>query len=64
MAVEPVTQVNAAASTDPTSTSADADVQQAFAEGIVKFMGVMLQSAQADIPDAINDTTSTPDAPG
>ncbi|WP_131115245.1 hypothetical protein [Lichenihabitans psoromatis] len=62
--VTPVGQSTSAAATDPGSDQATADMQQAFAEGVVKFMGTVLQSTQADITEAINDNTSNPDAPG
>jgi hypothetical protein len=59
-------------SIDPTDNAGPADangdpspssVQQAFAEGVLNFMAVQLQSAESDITASINDTTSDPDAP-
>lgn len=62
--VGPVTQTSSSSATDPGSQTAQTAMQQAFADGIVKFMGIMLQGAESDIISAINDNTSTPDAPG
>ena len=61
MDIPPVGQATAAAAPDP-STDDTATLQQAFAEGVVKFMGVELQSSESDTIEAINDTTSDPDA--
>ena len=62
--IAPVEPVNAnAAPADPNASGADAQMQQAFAEGIARFMGTMLMSMESDIQEACNDTTSDPDAP-
>lgn len=45
------------------SQGGDSKVQEAFQQGIVKFMGSMLQSMESDITQAIQDNTSDPDAP-
>ena len=58
----PVTPVNAAQTTNPGAETAQQQLQQAFAQGLVQFMGVMLQNAESDVAAAINDNTSTPDA--
>jgi hypothetical protein len=50
-------------STAPGGDDSSAELQQAFSDGVLKFMVTMLQSAQSDITDAINDTTSDPDDP-
>ena len=63
MAVEPVSQTTQAAPTDPSSSADQTELQNAFAQGIVQFMGTMMQSLESDVVDAINDDTSTPDAP-
>lgn len=55
-----VSQPNA---TDPAATVPDTKLQDAFAKGIVEFMGMTVQSAESDIQAAANDTTSDPDAP-
>lgn len=63
--ISPVGAVGAAAAPDSgaeTNTDA-ATLQDAFARGVVSFMGIMLQSVEGDTIDSINDTTSTPDAP-
>ena len=55
-----------ATATTPPDTDTDADsghLGDAFSQGIVQYMGSMLQSSESDIIDAINDTTSDPDAP-
>jgi hypothetical protein len=49
---------------DPGQDAAQAELQQAFQEGIAKFGMMMLQNAQNDIIESINDNTSNPDAPG
>jgi hypothetical protein len=49
---------------DPGQAAAQAELQQAFQEGVAKFGMMMLQSAQNDIIESINDNTSNPDAPG
>ena len=60
-----ITPVGAAATTPPdTEPDTDSgDLGDAFSLGIVQYMGSMLQSSESDIIDAINDTTSDPDAP-
>ena len=62
----PLSPTGAAASAAPGDTSAaapDATLNDAFAQGVVRFMGIMLQGAQSDVQDACNDKVSTPDAP-
>jgi hypothetical protein len=54
---------------DPTSSNDpdvhnQADVQEAFQMGLIKFMITMLQGAESDVVSAINDNTSDPDAVG
>jgi hypothetical protein len=61
--VTPIDAAGNAAPTDAGNNSSSSTVQQAFADGIVKFMGIQLQNAQSDITAAINDNTSDPDAP-
>lgn len=61
--ISPVGAVGGAAAPDPTQDTSNATLQDAFAQGVVSFMGIMLQGVQSDIIDSINDTTSTPDAP-
>ncbi len=58
-----VGQVGAATAADPAPDTVPADLQQAFAEGVVRFMAAELQSSESDTISAINDTTSDPDAP-
>ena len=53
----------ATAPTDATTSSDDGELADAFSQGLVQFMGTMLQSSESDVTDAINDTTSDPDAP-
>lgn len=63
MDVTPVGQAGGAAAPDPATDSAPTDLQQAFAEGVVRFMAAELESSESDTISAINDTTSDPDAP-
>ncbi len=63
MSIEPVTHVNNAAAADPSSDADSSKVQEAFSQGLVLFMGTLLQSAESEIVASINDNTSTPDAP-
>ena len=61
--VPPVSAAASPAPADASASSSQADLNAAFAKGVVQFMGIMLQGAQSDIQDACNDTVSTPDAP-
>ena len=61
--ITPVAPVDTTAVPDPGAATQNAQVQQAFADGIAKFMGSMLMGMQSDIQEACNDTTSDPDAP-
>lgn len=61
--ISPIGAVGAAAAPDPAADTSTAALQDAFARGIVSFMGIMLQGVEGDTIDSINDTTSTPDAP-
>ncbi len=61
--IAPVGQVGGAATPTPTTDSSSTQLQQAFADGVVQFMGAELQSSESDTISAINDTTSDPDAP-
>ena len=63
MDVTAVGQAGGAAAPDPTQDVAPTDLQQAFAEGVVRFMAAELESSESDTISAINDTTSDPDAP-
>ncbi len=58
-----IAPVSAAATTPPDTDADSGDLGDAFSQGIVQYMGSMLQSSESDIIDAINDTTSDPDAP-
>ena len=53
----------ATAPVDTTSSSDTSEMADAFSKGLLQFMGTMLQSSESDVIDAINDTTSDPDAP-
>ncbi len=61
--ITPVAPAGGAAPTNPSNPTDPSQLQQAFAEGIVKFMGIELQNSESDTISAINDTTSDPDAP-
>ena len=61
--ISPVGAVGGAAAPDLAQDTPNADLQKAFAQGVVGFTGIMLQGVQSDTIDSINDTTSTPDAP-
>lgn len=61
--IAPVAQSGAPATTNPANETDAATLQNAFAQGIVQFMGVMLQSAESDVISSINDSTSDPDSP-
>jgi hypothetical protein len=51
-------------SSNPTDTGDQAQVEDAFQQGLLKFMLTMLQGAESDVISAINDDTSDPDAVG
>jgi hypothetical protein len=61
--VTPIDAASSAGPADAGNNSSSSTVQQAFADGIVQFMAVQLQSAESDVAAAINDNTSDPDAP-
>lgn len=61
--VTPVGQGGGTSPTDPSNDPAASQLQQAFSDGVVKFMGMELQSSENDTISAINDDTSNPDAP-
>jgi len=61
--VTPIDAAGNAGPADAGNNSSSSTVQQAFADGIVQFMAVQLQSAESDVTAAINDNTSDPDAP-
>lgn len=61
--ISPVGAAGGAAAPDPSTDTSTAALQEAFAQGVVNFMGIMLQGVEGDTIDSINDTTSTPDAP-
>lgn len=63
MDVTAVGQAGGTAAPEPAPDSAQTDLQQAFAQGVVRFMAAELQSSESDTISAINDTTSDPDAP-
>jgi len=60
--VQAVAPVSSTTSSDPATAPASAELANAFAQGIVQFMGTMIQSTEGDIQEACNDTTSDPDA--
>ncbi len=61
--IAPVSSTANTTPTDPTTAGDPNQLADAFSKGVVQFMGVMLQSSESDTIDAINDTTSDPDAP-
>ncbi len=61
--IQSVGAVSGAAPSDPGTAPASADLADAFAKGIVQFMGVLLQNSESDVQQACNDSTSDPDAP-
>ena len=64
MAITPVdgtTTTPAAAGTE--SADADAKLQQAFGDAILKFGVLNISNMTGDIQEACNDTTSNPAAP-
>ena len=64
MAIAPVggtTTTPAATDADP--AGADADLQQAFSDAILRFGVLNISNMAGDIQEACNDTTSNPDAP-
>ena len=61
--IAPVSATSPATAADPADTGDSGEMAAAFSKGIVEYMGSMLQSSESDIIDAINDTTSDPDAP-
>ena len=61
--ITPVAPVAGATASAAPTDDPEGVLQQAFAQGVVQFMGIELQGIQSDIIEAINDNTSNPDAP-
>ena len=63
MDVPPVSAAAPATPAAPGAAATPADMSDAFAVGIAKFMGTMMPGFVSDVQEACNDTVSTPDAP-
>ncbi len=60
--VSPVDATQGAAAQGAAPATSNTQLADAFAQSIIHYMGLIVQNAQNDIQDAVNDTTSDPDA--
>ena len=60
--IAPVGQSNAALPTTAADSGA-ASFNELFTQGIAQFMATQIQSAESDVQESCNDTTSQPDDP-
>lgn len=61
--ISPAGAATPPAPADPSGPASTDAMNAAFAQGVVQFIGIMLQGAESDVQEACNDTVSTPDAP-
>lgn len=60
--IAPIASTNAAAPTASGDNGA-ASFSELFTQGIAQFMATQIQSAESDVQESCNDTTSQPDDP-